>query len=679
MHAVIFTRPALPLALLGCLLPAAAAAQAPPRTDRHGDPLPAAAVGRLGTTRLRHGGPIFDVAFFPDGKTLASVSGDSYAAVALWDLVTGKERQYFRLGPGKRIGSAWSPDFRLVATSDGDTVRVHELATGTPRWENRTAVVPAGAGPFPLIHFSGDGRFLASAGGDRRHVHVWDAVTGKKVYSLDMKEHGGTGGVGSLLSSPNGKLLVTANTQSDCIVLWDLLTGKRLYDRRGRAGDPAPAFSPDGGTLAAVPEDARTVVLREASTGRPLDTIEHAAQITCLVFAPDGQTLAIGGNDGTVRLWDATRRRDTATLGGVRARVARLDFSRDGRRLAAGIDMRSTRDVVEVWQVADGKELLRFAPPRWNAGWPCVLAPDGATLAVAGFDTVQLWDVATGKQRHPPHGDDSPIIDLAVAPDGRTVATYRMNATIQVWDVAAQTQRVRWHGPMRGQPQLAFTADGKMLTCLGIWGDLATVWDAANGELVRRVQGPEKRSGTSWALAPDGRTVAWTLVDGARLMDALTGKGLAWLDVSRDMEPGPHDGRLPRIEPWSQYQGVFAPDSGRLAAYNRSAPDRPIVQWDVATSCELAPLAPVGQGIIALGYSPDGRTVAGLSACSGDMHFWEALTGKPCGRIAGSAALTCLAFAPTAGVLRLAQPTAAFASATPPPASHWANSTAIAA
>ena len=50
------------------LLTCSAAPPAPPRLDRHGDPLPMHAAARLGTTRLRHPGGVAGVALTPDGK-----------------------------------------------------------------------------------------------------------------------------------------------------------------------------------------------------------------------------------------------------------------------------------------------------------------------------------------------------------------------------------------------------------------------------------------------------------------------------------------------------------------------------------------------------------------------------------------------------------------------------------
>src|SRR5262249_46866271 len=73
---------------------AVAAAPAPLRTDRYGDPLPDDAIARLGTVRLRHAAPIRAVAITPDGKLIASTSNDN--TVRVWDTASGRELHRWR-------------------------------------------------------------------------------------------------------------------------------------------------------------------------------------------------------------------------------------------------------------------------------------------------------------------------------------------------------------------------------------------------------------------------------------------------------------------------------------------------------------------------------------------------------------------------------------------------------
>lgn len=664
------------LAILAVVLVAAgppAAAQPKPLTDQFGDPLPAGAIGQLGTTRLRHACDVWELAFLPDGKTLASV--DYEGATALWDLETGKERRYFRIGAGGRVWAAFSPDMQRIACSQENTFRVYDLATGKLRFQKGVDLDRPGDGPQSPVSFSGDGRILAGASSDRLSVHLWDAASGEKLRTLDMRKPNWRGGAALMLPSPDGKLLLIADAVGPLAeaVIWELATGKPLHGFRVNAWGPILAFAPDSKTLAHLSEDSMTVMLRQTLTGTVDQALHHAAVPSALALSSDGKTLAIGGRDGRVRFWDVPNRKDAGALQCPNGRVARLRFSRDGRCLVSATDLTNVRDVVQVWQLANGKELLRhdstgwgLAPEGWNFGWSsCALSDNGTTLAMAARQTIRLIDVATGKERHPPQGHHSPVVQMAVAPNSRQIATAA-DKMIRHWDANAQVDQWHWLVDYRGMPHLGFTAGGRMLAFIDGDTGIAILSDMAAAYRIRQIQTPTD-SGIR-ALAPDGRFIASEMADAMVLFDVRTGKPRARLAMPDDL-PGPPLARLER-------RAVFAPDGKRLAAIDGAANNgqyrlhKPgqmqlifvqykteigrVIQWDLVTGREMPRLAHVGQKILAITYSPDGRIVAGLGQyydgakrSNEDIHLWEAATGAAVGRIEKpSAGMRCLAFAP---------------------------------
>ncbi|WP_187414569.1 WD40 repeat domain-containing protein [Nonomuraea sp. PA05] len=277
------------------------------------------------------------VAFSPDGRTVATASGNQ---TTLWNTADRGLRAVLTDGEVFTNAVAFSPDGRTLATvtqpfpccpdgAAGNTLTLWNLDTGTPtRLTGHT-------GQVLNVAFSPDGRRIATASVDRT-VLIWDSTTGAVLKTLT----GHTTAVNGVQFSPDGRLLATAGHEQT-VKLWNPVSGTVLTTLTGHTGWVRTVkFSPDGRTLATASHD-QTIILWDVTTHTRLTTLtDHAdADFTGVAFSPDGRTLAYTSGETSVALWDVSRRRTTARLTGHTQRVHAVAFSPDGNTLAsAGSD-----------------------------------------------------------------------------------------------------------------------------------------------------------------------------------------------------------------------------------------------------------------------------------------------------------------------------------------------------
>lgn len=119
---------------------------------------------------------------------------------------------------------------------------------------------------------------------------------------------------------------------------------------------------------------------------------------------------------------------------------------------------------------------------------------------------------------------------------------------------------------------------------------------------------------TSVAWSPDGITLA------------AAGSAGVWLYDTADFTAEP---RLLRGQTGELNAVAFSPDGSKLASATSAGWDPSVWLWDVATGDKLAALQDPDSAVMALAWSPDGKTLATGEAMPGNkVRLWDVATGK---------------------------------------------------
>nr|WP_095856737.1 WD40 repeat domain-containing protein [Streptomyces sp. Ag82_O1-15] len=288
---------------------------------------------------------------------------------------------------------------------------------------------------------------------------------------------GQRGAVSSVAFSPDGRTLATGSTSDDQLWLWDTRTGRLGRTFNGQSETTAlVAFSPGGQTLTTTGNFGHGVDLWNVTTGHarmnPLAYQEAAdwesQGAATEAFTADGRILAVGGEDGTLQLWDTRTGHIRKTLAqGAHAtdseatvRVTSIAFSPDGRTLASGSEDRTVR----LWDTRTGR--LRRSLAGHAHGVPSVaFSPDGRTLASGDDDgSVRLWDMTLGASNSvlaDPRmkadlmafsPDAGTLATASISDSGRTCGTRAPAASACAWTWAPPPRSTRWRSAPTGAP-----------------------------------------------------------------------------------------------------------------------------------------------------------------------------------------------------------------------------------
>jgi WD40 repeat protein len=428
--------------------------------------------------------------------------------VRLWDVRTGLRIK--DLGGDVHEGSgtaALSRDGRLVAVAESGRVRV--LRTDRAEVE-QTISLPGGRSNNLAISPDGD----LVAGTEDNAIALFDVRTGRRLH------HDASTPVGEVTAAgwaAAGDRIVTGH-RDGIVRIWETQTGRLLW-HKGLSPHPTPyqeqmvpqsvTFSRDGQLVIAAGGaglDYGKLAVFDATSGRLLRQVEQK-EVALAALSPDRRMVV------TASVYASQM---VKQLHGIEVDTGRIRWVSppDGER-GGWLDLRwmqfrpnssllelalGTGDVVHL-NALTGREQGRFradwrpaeqqrpAPPGVlvQLFWEAAFSADGCTLASFAEKAISVWDLETGKLRRTiphPYGDSC---YMALAPDGKTLATSVRHSPerpsegkIRLYDTGTGELVLTLEPPNDRAVVLAFSPDGTKLFS-GFDRGSALVWDVRRG------------------------------------------------------------------------------------------------------------------------------------------------------------------------------------------------------
>jgi len=280
-------------------------------------------------------------------------------------------------------------------------------------------------GEVTSVDVSPDGTRILSASEDGI-VKLWDFAEGSALRTLKGHETG----VGDVCFCCGGRRALSGDRMGQ-VKLWDIETGKVVWtsDQKRYGGVIGLAAGTDGKKAVFV-SDTGIVCVLDIANGQTIKIFgeKKRGALHDVAFSPDCRFVLAGGDDKTMRLWNAADGKEMMAFDGHDDGVIGVCFSPDGRHVLSG----SRDNTVRLWDSVSGEEERVFKGHTFSVYSVC-FSPDGGHILSGSWDhTVKMWNVQTGALEFSMESLDSRFSGVVFHPDGKSIIAGGSNKAVYV-------------------------------------------------------------------------------------------------------------------------------------------------------------------------------------------------------------------------------------------------------
>ena len=212
----------------------------------------------------------------------------------------------------------------------------------------------------------------------------------------------------------------------------------------------------------------------------------HAYGMRKMAYSPDGVVVCTGGEDGKLKLWNATSGFCYVTMEQSHsAPVTAVAFANSNVVISASLD--GTVRAHDLHRYRTFKTLTTPTPVQFLS---LAVDPSGEIVAAGSADPfhIYIWNLQTGKLLDIMTGHEGPICDLTFQSSGGVLASASWDGTVRFWDLYKGNVATESVQHTSDVVCVAFRPDGKEV-CSGTIGGLLSFWDVDSAKLKFEIDG----------------------------------------------------------------------------------------------------------------------------------------------------------------------------------------------